>query len=326
MNTATPRHNWTSEEVHALFALPFSDLLYQAQTVHRQHFNPNQVQFSTLHNIKKGACPEDCSYCSQSAHYKTGLQREKLLSKESVVEAAKRAKANGSTRFCMGAAWRSPPREKDFQQVIDMIAAVKSLGLETCATLGMLNESQAQRLKENGLDYYNHNLDTSERYYKEIITTRTYQDRLDTLANVRKANLKTCCGGIIDMGETLQDRVDLLITLANLPEQPLSVPINKLVRIPGTPLSDKPSINSFDFVRTVAVARLMLPKSFVRLSAGRTSMSPETQTLCFIAGANSIFYGDALLTTPNPEEDKDRQLLGMLGIEQLPYNENATKT
>jgi len=311
------RHNWISAEVDKLYALPFMDLLYTAQTVHRRHFVPNTVQIATLLSIKTGACPEDCAYCSQSARYNTGLQREKLMDADTVIAAAKRAKTQGASRFCMGTAWRSPPREKDFVRVLEMVKAVKALGMETCVTLGMLDETQAQRLKTAGLDYYNHNLDTSPEYYQEIISTRTYQDRLTTLKHVRQANLKTCCGGIIGMGEARSDRVGLLLQLANLPEHPPSVPINQLVPVKGTPLGDTKPLDVFEFIRTVAAARIMMPCSIVRLSAGRESMSPEAQALCFLAGANSIFYGDTLLTAANAETTTDDQLLKTLNIQRL---------
>ncbi|WP_421620755.1 biotin synthase BioB [Alkalilimnicola ehrlichii] len=309
----TPRHDWSKDEVLALFEQPFNDLLHQAQTTHRAHFDPNTVQVSTLLSIKTGACPEDCKYCPQSVRYDTGLEREQILAVEEVVAAARRARDAGATRFCMGAAWRSP-KDRDLETVEAMVREVKALGLETCLTLGMLRDGQAERLREAGLDYYNHNLDTSEDYYDEIITTRSYQDRLDTLARVRDAGLKTCCGGIIGMGETRQDRAELLRTLASLPVQPQSVPINQLVQVPGTPLHGVEPPDPFEFVRTIAVARILMPASYVRLSAGREQMSDELQALCFLAGANSIFYGDKLLTTGNPEADKDRRLLARLGM------------
>jgi biotin synthase len=317
------RHNWTKNEVTALFALPFNDLIFQAQSVHRAFFNANQVQVSTLCSIKTGACPEDCAYCPQSAHFDTGLEKEKLMAVEKVLEEARAAKASGATRFCMGAAWRSP-RDKDMGAVLAMVNGVKSLGLETCMTLGMLDSAQAQQLADAGLDYYNHNLDTSPEYYGEIITTRTYQDRLNTLANVREAGMKVCCGGIVGMGEAEQDRVGLLLTLANLPEHPESVPINMLVKVEGTPLADAPDLDPFDFIRTIAVARIMMPQSHVRLSAGRETMNEQTQALAFLAGANSIFYGEKLLTTANPEADKDRALFAKLGIEPAPYEGDSS--
>ncbi|MBD3655256.1 MULTISPECIES: biotin synthase BioB [Marinobacter] len=307
------RHDWTLQEARDLFALPFNDLLFRAQTVHRQHFDPNEVQVSTLLSIKTGACPEDCKYCPQSGHYNTGLEKEKLLEMERVMAEAKAAKDKGASRFCMGAAWRSPA-EKDMPYVLDMVRQVKSLGLETCMTLGMLREDQAQALADAGLDYYNHNLDTSEKYYNHIITTRTYQDRLDTLENVRNAGMKVCCGGIMGMGEDLDDRAGLLVQLASLPQHPESVPVNMLVKVAGTPMEDVADLDPFEFVRTIAVARIMMPESHVRLSAGRETMNEQMQALCFLAGANSIFYGEKLLTTANPEADKDRALFRKLGI------------
>ncbi|MBI2783892.1 MAG: biotin synthase BioB [Gammaproteobacteria bacterium] len=307
------RHDWTRAEALALFALPFNELLFRAQTVHRQHFDPNTVQVSTLLSIKTGACPEDCKYCPQSARYDTGLEREKLLELEAVIERARAARAQGATRFCMGAAWRSP-HDRDLPQVLDMVRAVKALGLETCMTLGMLSETQSLALADAGLDYYNHNLDTSPEYYGEIITTRTYQDRLETLDRVRRAGMKVCAGGILGMGEGLADRAGLLVQLANLPVHPESVPINQLVPVAGTPLADAETLDPFDFVRTIAVARILMPASHVRLSAGRESMNEQTQALAFFAGANSIFYGEKLLTTPNPDADADRTLFARLGI------------
>ncbi len=312
------RHDWTRAEITALFALPFSDLMFQAQSVHRAHFNPNEVQVSTLCSIKTGACPEDCAYCPQSARYDTGLEREKLMAVEKVIEEAKAAKASGATRFCMGAAWRSP-KNKDMPYVTTMVQGVKALGLETCMTLGMLDESQAQELADAGLDYYNHNLDTSPEYYGEIITTRTYQDRLQTLDNVRKAGMKVCCGGIVGMGEEENDRAGLLQQLANMPEHPESVPINMLVKVDGTPLENEADLDPFDFIRTIAVARILMPQSHVRLSAGREQMNEQTQAMAFLAGANSIFYGEKLLTTPNPEANKDMQLFSKLGIKPEAY-------
>ena len=307
------RHDWTRAEALALFALPFSDLLFRAQTIHRQHFDPNTVQVSTLLSIKTGACPEDCKYCPQSARYDAGLEREKLLELEAVVERARAARAQGATRFCMGAAWRSP-HDRDLPAILDMVREVKALGLETCMTLGMLSEIQSQALADAGLDYYNHNLDTSPEYYGEIITTRTYQDRLETLDRVRRAGMKVCAGGILGMGEGLADRAGLLVQLANLPVHPESVPINQLVPVAGTPLADAGALDPFDFVRTIAVARILMPASHVRLSAGRESMNEQTQALAFFAGANSIFYGEKLLTTPNPDADADRTLFARLGI------------
>jgi biotin synthase len=307
------RHNWQLEEILALYALPFNDLLFKAQTTHRQFFNPNEVQLSTLLSIKTGGCPENCSYCPQSAHYEGGVEASKLMDVEDVLKSARQAKDAGAARFCMGAAWREP-KERDMPAVAEIIKGVKDLGLETCMTLGMLNEGQAKTLKEAGLDYYNHNIDTSEEYYKEIITTRTYQERLDTLENVRKSDMKVCCGGIVGMGEKPEDRAKMLQTLANLPEHPQSVPINLLIKIEGTPLDTVEDLDILDFVRTIAVARIMLPASYVRLSAGREDMSDEAQSLCFFAGANSIFYGEKLLTAANPEVNEDMELLKRLGI------------
>ncbi len=312
------RNNWTRKEANALFALPFNDLMFQAQSIHRQFFDPNQVQISTLCSIKTGACPEDCAYCPQSARYDTGLEREKLMKVEKVIEEAKAAKASGATRFCMGAAWRSP-KKKDMPYVTAMVAGVKNLGLETCMTLGMLNEAQAQELADSGLDYYNHNLDTSPEFYGDIITTRTYQDRLDTLGNVRSSGMKVCSGGIVGMGEGSEDRAGLLLQLANMPQHPESVPVNMLVKVEGTPLADQPDLDPFDFIRTVAVARIMMPASHVRLSAGREEMNEQMQAMAFMAGANSIFYGEKLLTTPNPEANKDMQLFKRLGIHREEY-------
>jgi len=307
------RHDWTREELGALFALPFADLIFQAQTMHRRHFAPNQVQISTLLSIKTGGCPEDCGYCSQSASHETGLKASKLMEVSAVIAEAKAARAAGATRFCMGAAWREP-KDKDLDAVCEMVAEVKALGLETCVTLGMLTPPQAAKLKQSGLDYYNHNIDTSPEYYKEIITTRTYQDRLDTLGAVREAGIHVCSGGIVGMGENEQDRIGMIHALATLPAHPESVPINMLMRVEGTRLADATPIDALDFVRTIAVARIAMPKSFVRLSAGRDYMNDEAQALCFLAGANSIFYGEKLLTTPNPEAHKDRQLLSRLGM------------
>jgi biotin synthase len=309
------RTDWRLEEVRALFDLPFPDLVFHAQRVHRANFDPNEVQVSTLLSIKTGACPEDCAYCSQSIRFKTGLQSEPLMNVNEVLEKARAAKANGATRFCMGAAYRSP-KPKQLAQIAEMVRGVRAMGLETCATLGMVTPDQAQTLKDAGLDYYNHNLDTSESYYREIITTRTYQDRLDTLQAVRDAGIKVCCGGILGMGETAMDRAQLLHTLATLPQHPESVPINQLMQIPGTPLHGAPQVEGIDFVRAIAAARLLMPKSYVRLSAGRSAMSEETQALCFLAGANSIFYGDKLLTTENPDEDQDAALFAKLGLKR----------
>jgi biotin synthase len=307
------RHDWTLEEVISLFELPFNDLLFQAQAVHRQYFDPNAVQVSTLLSIKTGACPEDCKYCPQSAHYNTGLEKEKLIEIEKVINQAQRAKEQGSTRFCMGAAWRNP-HERDMPYVLDMVKQVKAMGMETCMTLGMLTEDQAKELADAGLDYYNHNLDTSESFYSKIITTRTYEDRLRTLANVRSAGMKVCCGGIMGMGEGEMDRASLLMQLANMEEQPESVPINMLVKVKGTPLDHEEDIDPIDFVRCIAVARIMMPASHVRLSAGRENMDESTQALCFMAGANSIFYGEKLLTTANPETHADKKLFIKLGL------------
>ena len=308
------RHDWTIAEVEALFALPFTDLMFRAQEIHRANHQPNAVQMSTLLSIKTGACPEDCAYCPQSVRYDTGLEREKLVPLEEVRERAKAARDAGATRFCMGAAWRSP-KKRDVEAVAEMIREVRALGMETCATLGMLTPDQAHELKAAGLDYYNHNVDTSPEFYGEIITTRTYQDRLDTLAAVRDAGLNVCCGGIVGMGESTRDRASMLATLANLPQHPESVPINQLVRVPGTPLAGEKDVDPFDFVRAIAVARIVMPKAFVRLSAGRETMSDELQALCFLAGANSIFYGEKLLTTGNPDVARDRALLTRLDIE-----------
>ncbi|MAT64526.1 MAG: biotin synthase BioB [Gammaproteobacteria bacterium] len=307
------RHDWTRDEILALFARPFNDLIFEAQQVHRAHFDPGEVQVSTLLSIKTGACPEDCAYCPQSAHYKTELEVERLLPLEQVVEAARAARARGASRFCMGAAWRRP-RDKDLEPVLDMIRAVKAEGLETCVTLGMLTEAQTARLKEAGLDYYNHNLDTSPEFYGEIISTRTYQDRLETLGHVRDAGIHVCAGGIVGMGEDQADQAGLLQELANLPRHPESVPINLLVKVEGTPLAEVEELDPFDFVRNIAVARILMPKSHVRLSAGREAMSDELQALCFLAGANSIFYGEKLLTTGNPDADHDRRLFERLGL------------
>lgn len=307
------RNDWTMAEVQALFALPFMDLVTEAQRVHRLHHAPNTVQVSTLLSIKTGACPEDCAYCPQSVRYDTGLEAEDLMELAAVTERARAAQRAGATRFCMGAAYRSP-KPKDLRKVTAMIREVKALGLETCATLGMVDETQARELKAAGLDYYNHNLDTSAGYYEKIITTRTYQDRLDTLQAVRDAGMQVCCGGIVGMGEEPEDRAALLHTLATLPSHPDSVPINHLVRVPGTPLGDSAPLDPFDFVRTIAVARILMPRSHVRLSAGRSDMSDELQALSFLAGANSIFYGEKLLTTGNPDTAHDRRLFDRLGM------------
>ncbi len=307
------RHNWSVEQVKTLFALPFNDLLFQAQSTHRQHFNPNEVQVSTLLSIKTGACPEDCKYCPQSARYQTGLESERLLEVEKVLERAREAKSAGSSRFCMGAAWRNP-RDRDMPYLLRMVQEVKDMGMETCMTLGMLTADQASQLAGAGLDYYNHNLDTSPEFYGDIITTRSYQDRLDTLSHVRDAGMKVCSGGIIGMGESATDRAGLLVQLANLSPQPESVPINMLVKVKGTPLENEAEVDPFDFVRIIAVARIMMPASHVRLSAGREKMNDQMQALCFMAGANSIFYGCKLLTTANPNENADMQLFNRLGI------------
>jgi biotin synthase len=307
------RNDWSLAEVQALFDLPFMDLVFRAQTVHREFQAPNTVQVSTLLSIKTGSCPEDCAYCPQSVRYETGLAAEDLMELDAVVDRAAAAKAAGATRFCMGAAYRSP-KPKDLRKVTAMIREVKALGLETCATLGMVSPAQAQELKAAGLDYYNHNLDTSPGYYEKIISTRTYQERLDTLRAVREAGMSVCCGGIVGMGETPADRAELLHILATLPEHPQSVPINQLVRVPGTPLADTAALDPFDFVRTVAVARILMPRAHVRLSAGRADMSDELQALTFLAGANSIFYGEKLLTTGNPDTAHDRRLFERLGI------------
>lgn len=304
---------WTLKEARALFDMPFLDLIFQAQQVHRQYFDPSQIQVSTLLSIKTGACPEDCKYCAQSARYKTGLEKERLMEVQQVIESAKKAKAAGSTRFCMGAAWKNP-HERDMPYLEQMVKEVKALGMETCMTLGKLDDSQASRLADAGLDFYNHNLDTSPEFYGSIVTTRTYQDRLDTLDKVRNAGIKVCSGGILGLGEQIKDRAAMLVQLANLPQPPESVPINMLAKIKGTPLADNEDVDPFDFIRTIAVARIMMPRSYVRLSAGREQMSEQTQAFCFMAGANSIFYGCKLLTTTNPTEDKDHQLFRKLGL------------
>lgn len=313
---AEPRHDWRLAEIRELYQLPFMDLLYRAHQVHRAHQLDNQVQISTLMSIKTGACPEDCKYCSQSGHHNTGLEKEKFMEVQKVLDDAARAKQAGASRFCMGAAWRSPT-QKDWPQVLEMVKGVKALGMETCMTLGMLDEQQADDLAQAGLDYYNHNLDTSKTYYKEIITTRNFQDRLDTLAHVRSSGMKVCCGGIVGMGESEDDRLGLLMELANLPEHPESVPINMLVKIKGTPLENVETLDEFDFIRTIAVARIIMPASFVRLSAGRESMNEQTQALCYFAGANSIFYGEKLLTTGNADTNSDMLLLKKLGIKAM---------
>lgn len=307
------RNDWTLDEVKVLFALPFADLIFHAQRVHRENFDPNEVQISQLLSIKTGACPEDCSYCSQSIRFETGLKSEPLMDIEEVLEKARVARANGATRFCMGAAYRSP-KPKQLAQIAEMVKGVRALGMETCVTLGMLTPQQACELKDAGLDYYNHNIDTSASHYEKIITTRTYQDRLDTLQAVRDAGINVCCGGILGIGETKLDRLEMLHTLATLPKAPESVPINQLMQVPGTPLHGAEKPEALDFVRIIAVARLLMPRSHVRLSAGRSNMSDETQALCFLAGANSIFYGETLLTTPNPDQHHDRGLFERLGI------------
>jgi biotin synthase len=313
---ARPRHDWTRDEVAALFALPFPELMFQAAQVHRAHFDPTEVQISTLLSIKTGGCPEDCAYCPQSAKYDTGVKAEKLMEVEKVLAEARAAKAAGASRFCMGAAWRSP-KDRDLDTVCAMVEGVKALGMETCLTLGMLTGEQALRLKSSGLDYYNHNLDTAPEFYGNIISTRCYQDRLDTLEFVRAAGINVCCGGIVGMGEGQDGRVGMIATLASLPVHPESVPINMLVQVEGTPLAGTPQLDPLDFVRTIAVARITMPASMVRLSAGREEMSEETQTLCFLAGANSIFYGPKLLTTPNPGRDRDMALLDKLGLRAM---------
>ena len=320
--TAALRHDWTRAEVRALFDLPFNELLFRAASVHREHFDPNQVQISTLLSVKTGGCPEDCSYCPQAARYDTGLKAHKLLGTEEVLEKARAAKDAGASRFCMGAAWRSP-KDKDVEKVAEMVRAVNALGLETCATLGMLSQAQAQTLKAAGLAYYNHNLDTAPEHYGEIIHTRDFQDRLDTLAHVREAGLKTCCGGIVGLGEGREERAGLLQSLANLPEHPQSVPINRLVQVEGTPLHGTAELDPLEFVRSIAVARILMPQSVVRLSAGRSQMSDELQALCFQAGANSIFYGEKLLTTGNPDVEHDRALFARLGLSPMPVEHES---
>jgi len=311
---APPR--WTSGTAFSLYMQPFNDLLFRAHAIHREHFDPNRVQLSRLLNIKTGGCPEDCGYCSQSSHHATGLAASKLMDVEKIVAEARKAKEGGATRYCMGAAWRNP-KPRDMDAIVEIVGAVKALGLETCMTLGMLDREQADRLNAAGLDYYNHNIDTSERYYPSVVSTRTFADRLDTLEHVRQSGMKVCCGGILGMGESEADRVDMLVTLANLPEPPESVPINMLIPIPGTPLERSEPIAGIEFVRIVALARIMMPASFVRLSAGRTAMTDEMQALCFFAGANSIFVGDTLLTAGNPADAADRKLFGRLGLQPL---------
>ena len=318
LGSAPARHDWTRAEIADLFALPFTELLFRAAAVHRAHFNADEVQVSTLLSVKTGGCPEDCGYCPQAQRYHTGVDATKLMACEDVLAKARAAKAAGASRFCMGAAWRSP-KDRDIPKVAEMIAGVKALGLETCATLGMLSDSQAQALKDAGLDYYNHNLDTAPDFYGDVITTRQYQDRLDTLSHVRDAGLKTCCGGIVGMGESRDQRAGLLHTLASLPAHPDSVPINRLVRVAGTPLAAEKELDPFEFVRTIAVARIIMPKSMVRLSAGRETMSDELQAMCFLAGANSIFHGEKLLTTGNPDTAKDHALFARLGLKPMPF-------
>ena len=310
------RHNWTQEEAEQLFSLPFNDLLFEAQTIHRRYFNPNQIQISTLLSIKTGGCPEDCSYCPQSAHYETGQKRQPLMDIDSVLTAAMEAKKNGASRFCMGAAWRNP-KDADLKTVCKMVQGISALGMETCVTLGMLTKKQAERLQAAGLDYYNHNIDTSETFYKEIITTRTFSDRIETLKFVRDAGINVCSGGIVGMGETEADRAAMLVTLATLPEHPESVPINMLIKVEGTPLAKTDEIHTIDFIRTIAVTRIMMPAAVVRLSAGRNNLTDEAQALCFAVGANSIFYGDVLLTRENPNLNDDNSLFKRLGITPL---------
>jgi biotin synthase len=307
---------WSYDDAWAIYQMPFNDLVFRAQSVHRQHFDPNRVQLSRLLNIKTGGCPEDCGYCSQSSHHGTGVAASKLMDVEAIVAEARKAKDGGATRYCMGAAWRNP-KPRDMDAIVEIVGAVKTLGLETCMTLGMLDRGQAERLSAAGLDYYNHNVDTSEGYYSKVVSTRTYSDRLETLEHVRQSGMKVCCGGILGMGECEQDRVDMLVTLANLPKPPESVPINMLIPIAGTPLAKSKPIGGIDFVRIVALARIMVPTSLVRLSAGRSAMTDETQALCFLAGANSIFIGDTLLTAGNPEEAADQKLFRRLGLQAL---------
>ncbi len=312
-----PRHNWTREEAEALFALPFNELIFRAQNTHRQWFDPNEVQKSTLLSIKTGGCPEDCGYCSQSAKFETGIKATKLMDVDAVLEGARSAKTSGASRYCMGAAWRSP-KDRDIDAIVEMIKGVREMGMETCMTLGMLTPDQAGRLKEAGLDYYNHNVDTSEEFYGEIITTRNFEDRIETIRHVQDAGINVCAGGILGMGEQIGDHASMLVTLANLNPQPQSVPINMLIPIAGTPLGEAEAVDPLDFVSCIAVARIMMPKSVVRLSAGREWMSDETQALCFLAGANSIFIGEALLTAANPELSKDEKLFQRLGLKPMP--------
>ncbi|WP_448954671.1 biotin synthase BioB [Labrys neptuniae] len=315
VGTALP--TWSSAEARAIYDLPFNDLIFRAHSVHRRHFDPNRIQLSKLLSIKTGGCPEDCGYCSQSAHHESGLKASKLLEVQRVVEEARQAKAGGATRYCMGAAWRSP-KQRDMTMLVAMVEGVKALGLETCMTLGMLSPEQAGTLAEAGLDYYNHNIDTSERFYPEVITTRSFAERLDTLANVREAGIKVCSGGILGLGEAVDDRIDMLVTLANLSEPPQSVPINMLITLPGTRLENAPPVDAIEFIRIIALARILMPTSHVRLTAGRTAMSDEMQALCFFAGANSIFVGDTLLTAANPGDDKDANLMRRLGLTAAP--------
>ena len=324
--TAHSKKEWSTEEIQALFDLPFNDLLFRAQSVHRENFDPNEVQVSTLLSIKTGSCPEDCKYCPQSAHYDTGLEKQRLMEVEAVLNKAKQAKETGATRFCMGAAWKHPT-DRDMPYILQMVRGVREMGLETCMTLGMLKPEQADQLADAGLDYYNHNLDTSPEFYDKIITTRTYQDRLDTLQHVRDSGMKICSGGILGMGETASDRIGLLQQLANLPQPPESVPINMLVKVAGTPLENVEDLDPFEYIRNIAVARILMPTSHVRLSAGRESMSDELQSMAFFAGANSIFYGECLLTTPNPETHRDLQLFKRLGLrpEQRIEEDDATQ-
>ncbi|MCG7942187.1 MAG: biotin synthase BioB [Candidatus Thiodiazotropha taylori] len=324
MTDSPLRHDWTLDEIEALLDLPFNDLMFRAQSLHRERFDPNQIQMSSLLSIKTGACAEDCGYCSQSAKYDSGLEAEKLMPLEDVVKAAEAAKQKGASRFCMGAAWRNPT-DKNLQRVIEMVEAVNGMGMETCLTLGMLTEQQAERLRDAGLDYYNHNLDTSPEFYGEVITTRTFDDRLQTLSHVRDAGINVCSGGILGMGESRRDRASMLRELVNLPKHPESVPINMLVKIEGTPLSRVEDLDPLEFVRSIAVARILMPNSYVRLSAGRGEMSDEMQALCFLAGANSIFYGERLLTTDNPEADRDRALLQRLGMKTEAFVETEVK-
>jgi biotin synthase len=316
INNENLNNDWKLNKILELFELPFSDLIFEAATIHRENHNPNAVQISTLLSIKTGSCPEDCKYCPQSAHYNTELKKEPFMEIDKVVEAAKSAKKAGASRFCMGAAWRNL-NDRDLDKVCDMVKEVKDLGLETCVTLGMIDGKQSDKLKSAGLDYYNHNIDTSAEYYKEIISTRSFEDRLQTLENVRNSKINVCSGGIVGMGEQREDRAKMLQVLANMPEQPQSVPINRLVKVKGTPLENVQGVDEFEFVRTIAVARILMPKSFVRLSAGRSEMNDQTQALCFLAGANSIFYGDKLLTTENPEATSDQELFKKLGISSI---------